>query len=221
MGACVLGTQEAALAANDVTLFAGGQSGFANYGFLGATIALPGSSIGKGFALRDDVFAGSYSYVNASGLVNAHFAGDELDAVYQFSSGGFWSDFGLGARYADSDFSRYGQTNRRRGEQMEPVASIDGGDVSGPWRTDWNAFYGTRLDDYAARLSLTHTLNSQWRVGVEAYSEGDPTYNLRQFGPYIAWHFSDRSELQFSAGPTWESGQGSRAYVRASLYSTL
>lgn len=208
-------------AQNTVTVYAGGQFGFSNYGYLGGTFALPGSSIGNGFAIRTVGFTGGYDYLHSSTLVHAYFSGAEVDALYQFSSKDFWNEFSAGARYADTSLSPYDPTNRRRGSQVEFAAGVDGGTVSGPWRVDWYGSYGTFLEDYAARLSLTHTLAPGVRFGAEGYAEGDPTYDLRQVGPYLGIGLGANAELQFSGGFSWQTGRGSRPYLRASVYSTF
>jgi len=215
----ILGTPLTVLADDNVELFGGGQGDYSNYVFVGATVALPGSRIGNGFAVRALVDTGGYNYINSGlGQIKANFSGAELDGVYQFSGKTFWSDLALGANYTYTNLSPADPSNRRNGRQVEFKVSLDGGDVAGPWRADWTGYYGTRLYDYAARLGFTHTISPKWRLGAEGYTEGDPTYHLNQVGPYAAVQFSERSELQFSAGYSWESGFNSRNYARASFY---
>jgi hypothetical protein len=215
-----LGLPTVASADDHVQLFAGGQGDYSNYLYLGATVALPGATIGNGLALRGIVDTGGYNYINGNGLgaIKATFTGAELDAIYQLSSKNFWSDLGVGANYTYTNLSPFDPSNRRAGRQVEFRLSLDGGTVAGPWRADWTGYYGTRLYDYAARLGFTHSISPKWRLGVEGYTEGDPTYHLNQIGPYAAVEFSTRSELQFSGGWSWESGFNSRNYVRASFY---
>lgn len=210
-----------ALADDRVGVFAGGQADFSNYVFIGATLALS-PSIGNGVAVRGILDTGGYNYVSDTlGTVKANFGGGELDALYQFTHQNFWSDVGVGINDTYTGLAPYDPTNRRRGEQAEVRVSLDGGNVSGPWRADWNGFYGTRLDDYEGRIGLTHAFSPQFRLGAEFYAEGDPTYNLYQVGPVAAIKITDKSELQFSAGPSWESGFASRAYFKALIYQSF
>jgi hypothetical protein len=212
----VLGGLCPALADDHVSVFAGGQLDYSNYVFMGATVAMPGATIGNGFALRGLVDTGGYNYNTTTlGLVKANFGGGELDGVYQLTHGGFWSNFGVGVNDTYTGLTPDDLANRRRGDQVEFRLSLDGGNVSGPWRVDWDGYYGTRLSDYAARLGLTHSLSSQWRLGGEFYAEGDPTYNLYAVGPYFGVSIGPRSEITFSGGESWESGFNSRPYVRA------
>lgn len=209
----------AAAADDHIAVFVGAQGSYSNYVYGGVTFALPGSTIGSGFALRALADIGGYNYISDPlGVVKANFSGGELDALYQFSHKNFWGDFGVGANYTYTNMTPYDVGNPLLGRQVELRLSTDGGTMSGPWRTDWTGFYGTRLQDYEARLGFTHQLSSVWRLGVEGYTEGNPNYHLNQIGPYVALDFTPRSELQFSTGWSWESGFQSRAYARASFY---
>jgi hypothetical protein len=212
-------TTAAAPAGDHAMVFTGGQIDFSNFAFIGVTVALPGATIGKGFALRVSVDNGGYSYINDPlGTVKANFSGGELDAVYSITKSNVWTDLGAGVRYSYTGLTPYDPTNTLRGAQTEFVASADGGAQGGPWRVDWLGAYGTRLYDYQARIGLTHTLTPKWRVGGEVYAEGDPSYHLNQVGPIAAVEFTDRSELEFSGGWSWESGFPSRNYLRASFF---
>jgi hypothetical protein len=208
----------AAAADDNAQIFAGGQLDFANYVFVGATVALPGSSIGNGLALRGYVDTGGYDYVSGDvGAVKANFGGGELDGVYQLTRKNFWSNFGAGVNDTYTGLTPYDPGNRLRGDQLEARISWDGGDVTGPWRVDWLAFYGLRLADYEAMLGGTHALSPAWRLGLQVYGEGNPSYRLYQAGPYAGLTFAKSSEIQFSAGRAWEPGFTPRTYVKALL----
>lgn len=212
----ILGGLCPAAADDHVSIFAGGQLDYSNYVFMGATVAMPGATIGNGFAVRGSVATGGYNYSNSTlGIVKANFGGGELDGVYQLTHGSFWSDFGVGVNDTYTGLTPDDFSNRRRGNQADVRLSLDGGNISGPWRTDFDGFYGARLDDYAARIGLTHALSNQWRAGAQFYAEGDPTYNLYAVGPYFGVMIGPRSEITFSGGESWESGFPSRPYARA------
>jgi hypothetical protein len=209
----------AAKADDNAIVFSGAQFDFSNYVFAGVTVALPGSSIGSGFALRGYVDSGGYDYISQDlGPIKATFSGEELDVVYQITHKGFWSNIGLGLNASNTGLEPYDPKNLLRGEQVEPRVSLDGGDVGGPWRADWDGYYGTRLQDYQAMLGVTHALTAKWRLGAEVYGSGNPNYRLRQAGPYAGLSFDDRSELQVSSGGAWESGYTPRIYVSASYF---
>ena len=202
-------------------LSAGGQVDFANSGYLGATLPLPGATIGRGFALRASGFGGNYSYDSSGQTVDGSFWGAQLEGVYQFTRPGAWLDLAAGVRYANTTLRPLDRGNRRHGSQAEPEISGDGGAVKGPWRTDFYGSYGTRLDDYAVRVSLTHTLTDRLRAGGETSFEGDPTYDLQRIGPYVGFALDRRSELQMSVGVSHQSGMGEGGYLRVQVYRSF
>ncbi|HEY6486340.1 MAG TPA: cellulose biosynthesis protein BcsS [Candidatus Cybelea sp.] len=208
-----------ALAADNVEVFTGGQAAFSNYIFMGATVALPGSHIGDGVAVRVYLDNGGYNY-NGGTLrtVRANFTGAELDGVYEFSRKNFWSNFALGVNDTYTGLDPYDPSNILRGQQAELRATLDGGIVGGPWRSDWLGYYGTRVQDYQWNVDVTHAVAPKWRLGAQGYEEGNPTYTLRQLGAFAGLQFNARSELQLSAGEGWESSFSPRAFLRASFY---
>jgi hypothetical protein len=104
--------------------------------------------------------------------------------------------------------------NRRHGNQVEALVSLDGGHVSGPWRVDGYASYGTRLKDYSLRASLTHTLSGPWRAGVEGSLEGDPTYKEERVGPFAGFQIDPKSDFQIAGGFDHQEGRGDGGFVR-------
>jgi hypothetical protein len=208
-----------ARAQDPLVVFAGGTYDSASFGNIGAQVGLSGPSATQGFAVRGSGFLGQYGYHESPGTrVGAHFAGGELDGVYQFTGGWGYADLFAGARYIDTRLNPIDMGNRRLGGQTEAVVGADGVRQFGPWRTDWYGAYGTRLDDYQTRISLTHRVNDTWRLGAEAAFEGDPTYNLQRFGPYLGFRLGARSEIQASAGVSHQSGLGEHAYARINWY---
>lgn len=216
VGFFTLSGTDAALADSNVQVFGGGQFDFSNFVYFGATVPLSPPSADSGFAVRGLVDTGGYNYINEPlGTIKANFGGGELDAVYQFKATNSWNDFALGVNDTYTGLTPFDPSNRLAGEQAELRMSIDGGHISGPWRMDWFGYYGPRLGDYEALLGGTHSLSSIWRLGLQAYTEGNPSYNLYQVGPYAGFSYAKDAELQFSAGEAWESGFTPRAYVKA------
>jgi hypothetical protein len=210
-----------ASADDGVDVYAGGQVDFSNYVYVGATMRLGGKGDnGLGLGLLLDT--GDYDYVDAKlGTVKANYGGGELDVLYRMTRETFWSDFAVGLDDEYTGLMPYDPSNPLRGQQFESRLSTDGGAISGPWRADWEGYYGLRLQDYEALVGVTHALSPIWRLGAEVYGEGNPTYSLYEAGPYAALSFAKDSELQFSAGEAWEPGLPSRAYARAVIYQRL
>lgn len=212
----------AAHAEDHGAVFAGGLIDEARTGYLGGEIALPGSSLGKGLALRGAGFLGDYSYQGGpTGRVDADFNGGEIDALYQWSGAWGWADGAVGARYVATSLSPFDPANRRHGRQGELALSTDGARLMGKWRFDWYGAYGERLSDYQVRFSLTHQLGAIIRGGLETAVEGDPTYDLVRVGPYAGLGLGSRSELQLSFGASTQSGRSAAAYGRISIYRTF
>ncbi|HVN68908.1 MAG TPA: cellulose biosynthesis protein BcsS [Candidatus Binatia bacterium] len=219
--AAFLASAARAAHAGDVELFAGGQVDFSNDVYLGATLPF-GPNDRSGFGVRGYFDTGGYDYIGGGiGTVKATFTGEELDAIYRVMHAKFWSDFGVGFNNTNTSLTPNDPSNPLRGAQTELRLSADGGAISGPWRADWYGYYGTRIQDYAANLGVTHSIAPAWRLGLDGYSEGNPTYNLYEVGPYAGVSFAKDSELQFSVGEAWQSGFTPRAYFRAMVYTRL
>ncbi len=205
-----------------IAVFAGGQLDFANYVFAGVTFALPGATIGKGFAVRALATAGGYNYDGGDlGVVSAKFGGAEIDAVYQIMHQHSWADVSLGANSTYTGLTPDDPNNRLRGTQVEGRIGLEGGSVSGPLRIDWGGYYGLRLSDYEALIGATHQLSPTWRLGAQIYSEGNPSYSLYQVGPYAGVTIAKNSELEFSTGLAMQSGFRGRAYFKALIYQRI
>jgi len=201
---------------------AGGQIDTANAAYVGVQAALPGSVIGRGFALAASGFGGNYSYLSGSlGIIRGTFAGAELDALYELSSQRSWNSIGAGVRDVNTQLTPFDTTNRRRGDVIEFAATAYGGAIRGPYRGDYFASYGTRLQDYTARGDVTHALGSSLRLGLALSFEGDPTYALHEIGPFAGIALGRRSELQISTGASQQTGRGTSGYLRASIYRSL
>jgi hypothetical protein len=208
-----------AVRADNVEAFAGGQADFANYVFAGASVALPGSSIGNGLAFRGYFDTGGYDYVRHDlGVIRANFSGEELDAVYGVTLKHIWNDLGVGVNATYTGLSPYDSKNLLAGHQTELRLSLDGGTDGGPWRADWLGYYGTRLYDYDWSIDGTHAVSPNWRLGAAYAVEGNPSYHLNRVGPFAGVSFGPRSELQLSAGEAWESGFTPRAYGGATFF---
>ncbi|MGA8099498.1 MAG: cellulose biosynthesis protein BcsS [Candidatus Cybelea sp.] len=205
---------------NNVELFAGGQLDFANYVFIGATVSLPrppnNNGTNNGFAIRGSLATGGYDYISGDlGTVKGNFGGGELDGVYQIERKNLFADFSLGVNDTYTNLVPNDPTNKLSGNQVELRLGTDGSSLSGPYRLDWYGYYGPKLEDYAAFIGGTHSLSPSWRLGLEGYSEGNPSYSLYQVGPYAGFAFDKTSEIDFSVGEAWQSGFSPRIYTRA------
>lgn len=218
-----MGWAGTAAAQSDVTVFAGGKLDVADSGYAGASIGLPGSVNGKGWAVRGSVYTGGYDYQSGPTTIDADFTGAQAELIYRFGSGPTWGSVGVGYRYVDTDLSPGDPGNRREGGQGEMIVSLDGGHVAGPWRVDWYGSYGFQLDDYDALASLTHTVGSSGRVraGLEIAADGDSNYSAYHIGPVLGVKVGDQAEFQISAGLSDGDDRGSDGYVRVGFYRSF
>lgn len=237
------GLRPASAADDNAMVFAGGQLDFSNYVFAGVTLALPGSTIANGVAVRIYGDTGGYSYVNhqvgtikavsmADGMtqplisrnttVDASFGGGEFDGLYAFTNKDVWADFGAGVNYTSTNLTPNDPHNKLEGDQAELRLLTDGTTSGNPWRVDWDGYYGTRLQDYQAFVGLTHSLSQYVHLGIEGYGEGNPSYSLQQVGPLAIFGTGPHGEVRLSTGVAWESGFASpRVFLKALYYQRL
>ena len=218
-----MGSAGTAAAQSDVTIFAGGKLDVADSAYAGASVGLPGSVDGKGWAVRGSVYTGGYDYQSGPTTIDAEFTGAQAELIYRFGSGPSWGSVGVGYRYVDTDLSPGDPGNRREGGQGEMIVSLDGGHVAGPWRVDWYGSYGFQLDDYDALASLTHTVGSSGRVraGLEIAADGDSNYSAYHIGPVLGVKVGDQAEFQISTGLSDGDDRGSDGYVRVGFYRSF
>ncbi len=212
-----------AAAQSDMTVFAGGKLDVADSAYAGATVGLPGSVDGKGWAVRGAVYTGGYDYQSGPTTIDADFTGGQAELIYRYGSGPTWGSVGVGYRYVDTDLSPADPGNRRDGGEGEVMVSLDGGHVAGPWRVDWYGSYGFQLDDYDALVSLTHTVGASGRLraGLEVATDGDSNYSAYHVGPVLGVKISEEAEFQISAGLSDGDDRDSDGYVRVGFYRSF
>ncbi len=191
-------------------IFVGAQAGFSQFAYVGGSVPLV-----SGFGIRASGFTGQYNYDGGpSGQVHARFSGAQIEALYQYAKGATWLNIGVGVSDIDTDLSPFDPSNRRHGNQAEALVSLDGGHVSGPWRLDGYGSYGTRLEDFSVRGSLTHAIDGIWRAGLEGAVEGDPTYNEERLGPTAGVQINPSTDLLAAVGVDYQAGRGTGGFVR-------
>ena len=191
-------------------MYAGAQAGFSKFAYVGGSVPIVG-----GFAVNAAGFAGEYKYRGGpDGRVDAKFKGAQVGVLYQYASDATWLNAGVAASFTHTRLSPFDAGNRRQGDQTEALLSVSGGRVAGPWRVDGYGSYGTKLEDYSVRGSLTHAVGDRWRLGLEGAWEGDPTYHEERVGVLAGVAYGGASELQVSAGLAHQGGRGDGGFVR-------
>jgi hypothetical protein len=180
--------------------FAGGEAGHERSAFIGGVQALPGSSVGRGWALRGSLQAGRYGYERQGDRVRARYAGGELMLSRQWSDATRYGALSIGPRYTDTDLSPDDPGNRRGGRHWDAALQAEGRQDFGRWQVSGFSSYGIRLKEYYARADLTRRVSAGGlRAGVEAGFEGDESYDRQRVGAVIGL---DRQAfgLRLSAG---------------------
>ncbi|MBQ1541200.1 MAG: cellulose biosynthesis protein BcsS [Caulobacteraceae bacterium] len=213
--------QSSASAAEQGVLFGGGTiaSDWSAYG--GVLYSLPGSSLGRGWAVRPTVAGGEYKYVTGGQRVRGEYVGGSIALVYQASGDWGWNNLSIGPRYMNTDLSPKDFGNKRRGGRWDGVAGIDGAHLAGPWRVDWYGAYGFDAQDYQVSLDLTHAVGDRWRIGGLIGAQGDQTYDRQMYGALAGVQVEPGFEIQFGAGVTDQSDRGTQGYGQIGFSRTF
>ncbi|MDB5689979.1 MAG: hypothetical protein JWL91_1855 [Sphingomonas bacterium] len=173
---------------------AGGIAGKTPSGYVGAVVALPGASLGRGPALRAVAALSKYSYNTASAKVDGRATALTLAGVHQWSGEWGYANLAAGLSYHDTHLSPDDPNNANRGERWDGIVALDGMRNFHAWRLGGYGSYGFALKEYYARLEITHPLAGSIRLGGEGVLQGDPSYRRRLYG----------AVLYFVPGAGWE-----------------
>ena len=197
--------------------FAGGTLSNDESAYAGVVVALPGAALGRGLAARVSGSAGRYSYRTGGRTIDGEFAGGEIALVQQFSGAWGYANLGAGPRYTDTRLDPDDPDNDRRGGDWDAGVTTDGGLGARRWRLGWFGSYGILLEEYQARLDVTHALGERFRLGLEAGIQGDPTYTRGLFGAVGIARLGGGFELRVAGGATEQEGRSARAYGSVGL----
>jgi len=184
---CILAAS-AASAQDRGVVFAGGEVGEDSSGYFGVTWAMPGSELGRGWAIRGTASAGGYDYDRASGAVEAEFLQGDLVLLRQTSGAWGYFNLGGGARITDTDLEPADPGNQREGSNWDVVLTADGMHNAGDWRVGGFGSYGVDMREYYVRGEVTRRLGSgPWRGGVEVLADGDENYDRTGAGVLLVY----------------------------------
>lgn len=200
--------------AYDGVAFAGGSVGRDASAYAGAIIALPGSSLGDGLAIKAAASGGAYDYLSGPVRIDATYYGGVLGLVQQRSGPWGWANFSGGVRLTETDLSPSDPANEREGRRFDAALGADGALVEGAWRLGWYAEGGVRDESYLARLQLTRSvIPNRLRLGIEGTVSGDPQYRAENVGVALSAPLGGDFELQLSGGAQFQRGENEHAYV--------
>ena len=193
-------------------VFTGGDFDQNDSGYLGAQIAAAKLRGGATVQVRAVATGGVYAYRRDGRMIDGWFVGAQVGPMMQWAGADGYFEAGVGARYVDTRLSPRDPQNRRRGGVFDALLSVDGQRRSAAWTATGYAEYGTGIEDYLVRASVTRDVAPRWRVGPEVILQGDPTYDRQRGGVLFGWRRSASSEIQFSVGGGRQSGRGGDAY---------
>lgn len=178
---------------------------------------LPGSELGRGWAVRGAAALGGYDYESGATEVEGDYRQAELILVRQTSDDWGYFNLGVGARLTDTELSPADPGNARSGSVWDALIVADGMARSGAWETTGFVSWGVETEEYYARLDVTRRLGSgRWRLGAEVLAEGDPMYD-RQGAGFVAIH-GEPSAIAVRGAIGVRGGEG---YVSLGLVRTF
>ncbi len=177
-------------------------------------MALPGSSLGDGLAVKAAASGGVYDYESRLSLIDANYYGGVVSLVEQWSGAWGWANVSAGARATRTNLTPADPANSRDGLRIDAVVGTDGAFGGGPWRLGWYAEGGVRDESYLARVQLTReVIAKRLRLGVEGSVSGDPLYRAQSAGLALTAPIGGKVELQLSGGLQFQKGRSEEVYV--------
>lgn len=202
-----------ALAQDRGVAFAGGSAGNGAIGYAGVVVALPGDSLGNGFAVRASGGGGTYRYQGAPGEVEAEYVSGELALVYQMSGSWGWANLSAGPRVSHTRLSPEDLSNRLRGTRVDAALQTDGA-VGQAWQLGWFGSLGVNDRAYVTEVRLGRLVSDAGtRLGVEGGLQGDRSYTRGNAGAFVSTRLAPKWEARLSGGVTEEAGRNARGYV--------
>lgn len=194
------------------SVFTGGEFDQDDAGYLGVQVEATRLGGGPTLLVRGVATGGVYAYMRNDRLIDGRFVGGQIGPQLQWADGSGYLDVGVAARFVDTRLQPRDPFNRRRGGVGDALFNVDGDRRFGRWEVTGYAEFGTGIEDYLTRASLTHDVSPRWRVGPEVILQGDPTYDRQRGGLLAAVRFSSSSELRLSVGGGRQSGRGADTY---------
>jgi hypothetical protein len=202
--------------------FAGATLSDSQSGYAGGILALPGSGLGRGLAMRISANAGSYDYEGGAQRIAGSYRGAEVALVYQASGAWGWANFSAGPRLTDTRLRPDDPDNRRKGTRLDAGAQLDGA-VDGPdWRLGWLGSAGLVDQNFQTRLQLGRKISEgRYRIGLEAGILGDPIFTKEHAGAFIALPFVGKSEMQLGSGLVFQEEKSAQLYGSVQISSVF
>jgi len=199
-------------------VYAGGSAGDGINGYAGGVVALPGSRLGHGFAVRADVNGGDYRYDANGQEISARYFGSDVALVYQTSGKWGWANFSVGPRVTDTRISPIDPANRLRGTRVDVGLQTDG-TVGDEWCASWFVSLGVIDLAYITQVRGSRLVDrrSNTQLGLEGGVQGDRHYNRRNVGVFASTRISGKFQGVLSAGGSKQRDRPAKPYVSIGL----
>ncbi len=221
---CLLGMSANSLAAEPSTQLLGGAEFSSNtsYMYLGQVAPLSEGSSGDEFVRKLWLDWSKYSYVGGGNQTyNVSAPGAAFSLGYRRASESHWWAAYAGVAYRNSSISPVDLTSSVRGGMVRAQLQLEGEQTIGQnWKVSGNGNYIEGQQAYWARVRVLRDIRSGQQIGLEAITQGDPTYSANQFGVVLAGlKASSTINVGFKLGLSQVTGLSSHPYFGIELGS--
>ena len=154
-----------------------------SYLFVGALIPLPDNSLAHGFVMHLWTDFLKYSYDSGATRINAKANSVAASIAYHGSGSGYWWNVKVGAARGNTRLTPDDLGNNSRGTLTDLKLGVSWErQLSSVLKINGIIDYGTDREAYWARFRLLGKIGEQKYHGPEVIFQGDPTYEIQQFG---------------------------------------
>jgi hypothetical protein len=221
---CLLGISANSSAAERSTLLLGGAeySPGNSYAYLGQVAPLSEDPSGNEFVRKLWLDWSKYRYQGGGGQTYYVSApGAAISLGYRGATEDHWWAAYAGITYRNSSMSPVDPASTVRGAMLRPQLQLEGEQsLDQRWKVAGNGSYIQGQQAYWVRGRVLRNIWSGQQIGLEAITQGDPTYSANQFGVLLAGLKAGNTlNIGFKAGVSRETNLSSHPYFGIELGS--
>jgi hypothetical protein len=221
---CLLGISANSSAAEPSILLLGGAefSPDTSYAYLGQVAPLSEDSSSNGFVRKLWLDWSKYHYEGGGGQTYYVSApGAAISLGYRGVTENHWWAAYAGMAYRNSSISPVDLTSTVRGGMLRPQLQLEGEQsLDQKWKVAGNGSYIQGQQAYWVRGRVLRNIWSGQQIGLEAITQGDPTYSANQFGVLLAGLKAGNTlNIGFKMGVRRETNLSSQPYFGIELGS--
>lgn len=193
-------------------------SGSSGYLYAGALLPLPDNSLAHGFVAHLWTDFLTYSYYAGATEIDAKVNSVSAAIAYHDSASNYWWNAKIGAARGNTRLTPDDPNNQGRGKQSDLKLGLSGEyNLSSELKINGIIDYGTDRKAYWTRFRFLGKISGQKYHGPEIIFQGDPTYDIQQFGWAITGiAIQNHSSLGAKAGFRKDGDETSR-YIGVDL----